>query len=359
MRETMNAVILRATGDIAIEEVPRPGSPGPGEVLVAMHTVGICGSDLHYYTEGRIGPFVVEDPMILGHEGSGVVREVGAGVTHLKPGDRVCMEPGIPNPRSRAAREGRYNVDPEVRFWATPPVDGCLTEEVLHPADYVYRLPEELSFADGALIEPFAVGLQAATKARLAPGDVAAVIGCGTIGIMTALAALAGGASRVYVSDMVQEKLELVRDLEGIIPVHAATEDLNSRIREDTAGWGPQAVFEASGSGAVYRDLWQLPAPGGVLVVVGMPGDPVSFDVTQAQARELRVETVFRYANVYQKAIDLATGPAVDLSPLVSAVFPMEQAVEAFDRGVEGRPTDTKIQITISGDERKDPVKRG
>ena len=129
-----------------------------------MHTVGICGSDVHYYTHGAIGDFVVREPMILGHEGSGTVLEVGEGVTHLQPGDRVCMEPGIPDPRSRASREGRYNVDPSVRFWATPPVDGCLTEEVIHPADFVYKLPDELSFAEGALIEPFAVGMQAATR---------------------------------------------------------------------------------------------------------------------------------------------------------------------------------------------------
>lgn len=346
--DTMRAVVLQEKGRITIDRVPRPGEPGPGEVRIAMHTVGICGSDVHYYTHGAIGDFVVEQPMVLGHEGSGTVVAVGEGVTHLQPGDRVCMEPGIPDPRSRAAREGIYNVDPGVRFWATPPVDGCLAEEVLHPAEYTYRLPDSMTFAEGALIEPFAVGMHAATKARLQPGDIAAVIGCGTIGIMTAIAALNGGAARVYISDISPEKLALVEDIPGIIPVYAAEESLAERVRRDTGGWGPQAVFEASGAGGSYETVWDVPAPGGVLVIVGMPTRPVTFDTTKAQVRELRIETIFRYANVYQKAIDLAAGAAVDLTPLVSATFDVEDSVAAFDRGAEGRPTDTKLQITFA-----------
>lgn len=348
--DTMRAVVLQEKGRITLEDVPRPGDPAPGEVRIAMHTVGLCGSDVHYYTHGAIGDFVVEQPLILGHEGSGTVVAVGEGVDHLAVGDRVCMEPGVPDPRSRASREGIYNVDPAVRFWATPPYDGCLAEEVLHPAEYTYRLPEQLSYAEGALIEPFAVGLQAATKARLRPGDIAAVIGCGTIGIMTALAALNGGAARVYVSDVAPEKLALIEDIPGLVPVDASREVLAERVRAETAGWGPQAVFEASGAAASYDSVWDVPAPGGVLVIVGMPTRPVTFDTTKAQVRELRIETVFRYANVYQKAIDLAARPGVDLAPLVTKTFPVAEAVAAFDRGAEGRPTDTKLQISFAAD---------
>ncbi|WP_394213860.1 NAD(P)-dependent alcohol dehydrogenase [Brachybacterium vulturis] len=344
----MRAVVLQEPGRITIEDVPRPGEPGPGEVRIAMHTVGICGSDVHYYTHGAIGDFVLEAPMILGHEGSGTVIAVGEGVAHLAPGDRVCMEPGIPDARSRAAREGMYNVDPAVRFWATPPYDGCLAEEVVHPAEYTYALPEALSFAEGALIEPFAVGMQAATKARLRPGDIAAVVGCGTIGIMTAIAALNGGASRVYVSDLAPEKLALIDGISGLIPVDASREDLGERVRQDTGGWGPQAVFEASGAAGSYASIWDVPAPGGVLVVVGMPARPVSFDTTKAQVRELRIETVFRYANVYQKAVDLAAGEGVDLGRFVTQTFPVEEAVAVFERGAQGRPTDTKLQLTFA-----------
>lgn len=343
----MRALMLHEKGRMSIEEVAPVGTPGPGEVRIAMHTVGICASDVHYYTDGKIGPFVVEAPMILGHEGAGTVVEVGEGVEHLSPGDRVAMEPGVPDPTSRAVREGNYNVDPGVSFWATPPIHGCLVDEVIHPASYTYRLPENLSFAEGALIEPFAVGMFAATKAGITPGDVAAVVGAGTIGIMTALAARAGGASRVYISDVQREKLGLLDGLEGIIPVDATQEDLGERVRSETGGWGPQVVFEASGAAPAYKALWGTPAPGGRIVLVGMPVDPVPFDIATAQSRGVSLETVFRYANVYQKAIDLAATDAVDLSRFVSETFTFDNSVHAFERFLEGRPTDVKLQITL------------
>lgn len=343
----MRALVLQEKGRMAIEEIPDLGSPGPGEVKIAMHTVGICASDVHYYTDGKIGPFVVNAPMVLGHEGSGTVVEVGEGVTHLAPGDRVAMEPGVPNPASRAVKEGNYNVDPDVRFWATPPVHGCLADEVIHPAAYTYALPESLSFAEGALIEPFSVGMYAATTARISPGDVAAVIGSGTIGIMIALAARAGGASRVYVSDVLPQKLGLLEGLEGIIPVDATQEDLGERVRAETDGWGPQVVFEASGAVPAYKGLWSLPAPGGRIVLVGMPTSDVPFDVSTAASRGVSIETVFRYKNVYQKAIDLAATDAVDLSRFVTETFAFDDSVQAFERFLEGRPTDVKLQITL------------
>ncbi|MGP5921617.1 NAD(P)-dependent alcohol dehydrogenase [Brachybacterium alimentarium] len=343
----MRALVLQEKNRMSIEEVEPVGSPGPGEVRIAMHTVGICASDVHYWTDGKIGPFVVEEPMVLGHEGSGTVVEVGEGVTDLSPGDRVAMEPGVPNPSSRAVREGNYNVDPDVQFWATPPVDGCLTDEVIHPASYTFKHPDSLSFAEGALIEPFSVGMFAATKAGIKPGDVAAVVGSGTIGIMTAIAARAGGASQVFISDVLPEKLALLDGLEGIIPVDATKEDLGERVRAETGGWGPQVVFEATGAAPAYKSLWSLPAPGGRIVLVGMPVDPVPFDIATAQSRGISLETVFRYANVYQKAIDLAATDAVDLSRFVSETFTFDNAVGAFERFLEGRPTDVKLQITL------------
>jgi D-xylulose reductase len=343
----MRALMLHEKNRMSIEEVEAPGSPGPGEVRIAMHTVGICASDVHYWTDGKIGPFVVEAPMILGHEGAGTVLEVGEGVTHLSVGDRVVMEPGVPDPSSRAVKEGNYNVDPGVEFWATPPVHGCLADEVLHPAAFTYRLPDSMSFAEGALIEPFAVGMFAATKAEISPGDVAAVVGAGTIGIMTALAALAGGASTVFISDVLPEKLALLDGIDGIVPVDATQEDLGERVRKATGGWGPQVVFEATGAAPAYRKLWELPAPGGRIVLVGMPVDPVPFDIATAQSRGISLETVFRYANVHQKAIDLAASDAVDLSRFVSETFAFDDAVAAFERFLEGRPTDVKIQIAL------------
>lgn len=198
----MKALVVERKGELALREIDIPLTVGPEDVKIAVHTVGICASDLHYYLHGGIGSYRLEMPMVLGHEASGVVVETGSKVVNLRIGDRVCMEPGVPNLSSRASKLGRYNVDPDVVFWATPPVHGALTPFVVHPAAFTYRLPQSVSFAEGAMVEPFAIGMQAAIRAQIVPGDIAAVIGSGPIGIMTALAALAGGCSRVYISDL-------------------------------------------------------------------------------------------------------------------------------------------------------------
>lgn len=189
----MRALVLERKGELSLRDFPAidrvEEKLGPHDVRIRLHTVGICGSDVHYYTHGRIGPFVVEQPMILGHEASGTVIETGPAVTTLRPGDRVCMEPGIPDPNSRATRMGMYNVDPAVRFWATPPVHGILRPTCVHPEAFTFKLPDTVSFAEGAMVEPLAVGIHAATKARIRPGDLALVIGAGPIGLVTAVGA--------------------------------------------------------------------------------------------------------------------------------------------------------------------------
>ena len=176
----------------------------------------------------------------------------------------------MPDPDSRAARLGMYNVDPAVTFWATPPVHGVLTTEVVHPANFTFKLPDTVSFAEGAMVEPFAVGLQAAQKAKIAPGDVGVVIGAGPIGIMVALAALAGGCASVIIADMMAEKLEIAGRYPGIVPVDIRSGDLKAAVDEATGGWGADVVFEASGSPKAWESLLALPRPGGAVVVVGL-----------------------------------------------------------------------------------------
>ena len=320
---------------------------GPGDVRIRIHTVGVCGSDVHYYTHGRIGSFVVDAPMVLGHEAAGTVVEVGAGVTALKPGDRVCMEPGVPDLSSRASKLGLYNVDPSVVFWATPPVHGVLTPEVVHPAAFTYKLPDSVSFAEGAMVEPFAVGLQAAVKARIQPGDTAVVTGAGPIGIMTALAALAGGCSRVLVSDLMAEKLAIAGRYAGVTPVNIREASLAEAVSDATAGWGADVVFEASGAPRAYEGIEKLLRPGGCLVLIGMPVEPVRFDVSSIAAKEIRIETVFRYANVFDRALAMIASGKVDLKPLITETFPFDESVAAFERAAEGRPGDVKLQITL------------
>src|SRR5215218_9542901 len=232
--QDMRALVLEHKDEISLRDFAVEEKLGPRDVRIALRTVGVCGSDVHYYTHGAIGPFVVKNPMILGHEAAGEVVEVGSAVTELKSGDRVCMEPGIPEPSSRAARLGKYNLDPAVRFWATPPVHGILRPTVVHPADFTFKLPDNVSYAEGAMVEPLAVGVHAATKVQAQPGDVAVVIGAGPIGMVTVLAALAAGCSRVIVSDVHEPKLELARRLGAVIPVNVRNQDLLGVVKGES-----------------------------------------------------------------------------------------------------------------------------
>jgi len=347
---TMRALVLERKDKLALRDIDLPQEVGPGEVRIAVHTVGICGSDVHYYTHGRIGPFVVESPMVLGHEAAGTIVEVGSGVKNLKVGDRVCMEPGIPDPHSKASRLGMYNVDPAVRFWATPPVHGVLTSHVVHPANFTFKLPDNVSFAEGAMVEPFAVGMQAATKARIAPGDTAVVLGAGPIGTMVAIAALAGGCARVVVADLAQPKLDIAARYQGVIPVNIRETDITGRVADLTDGWGADIVFECSGSAKAWEGILGLARPGGTIVAVGLPIAPIAFDVSTASTKELRVETVFRYAHQYERSIALMGSGRVDLKPLITETFRFEESIAAFERAAEGRPGDVKLQIAMAQD---------
>ena len=343
----MKALVLEEKLRLSIREIALPLVVGPRDVRIRIGRVGICGSDVHYYTHGRIGPFVVNAPMVLGHEAAGVVIEVGSDVHDLKVGDRVCMEPGIPDMTSRASREGHYNLDPAVRFWATPPIHGCLTGEVVHPAAFTFKLPDHVSLAEGAMVEPFAVGMHAATKAQIKPGATAVVIGAGPIGIMVALAALAAGAGQVIVSDLAHEKLAVAGQYPGLLPFDIRSGSLAVKVAELTGRWGADVVFEASGSPKAFEGIFDLLAPAGTVVLVGMPPAAISFDVVAAQAKEARIETIFRYANVYPKAVALLASGKVDLKPLVSANFSFDESVAAFERAAQGRPSDIKLQIVL------------
>jgi D-xylulose reductase len=340
----MKALVLEKAKQLKLRDIHIEEPLGTADVRIKIRTVGICGSDVHYYQHGAIGPFVVKQPMVLGHEASGTVIEIGKTVKHLKVGDRVCMEPGIPDPNSKASRLGIYNLDPAVRFWATPPVHGCLRETLVHPAMFVFKLPQNVSFDEGALVEPFAVGLHAAQKAQIKPGDIALVIGAGTIGLVTAMAAIAGGCSQVIIADIVQEKLDLASRI-GMMAVNVVRESLNERVSSITNGWGADIVFEASGSEAAISKVFEPLCPGGRVVFIGMPISPVPIDIVSAQVKEARIETIFRYAHVYPRALSLMESRKVDLKPLITDRYRFEESIAAFEYAANPKPSSVKVLI--------------
>jgi D-xylulose reductase len=345
----MEALILEKKLELSLREYPieKEEFLGPRDVRIKLHTVGICGSDVHYYTHGKIGPFVVNAPMILGHEASGTVVEVGEEVKTLKVGDRVCMEPGIPDPHSRPTRLGMYNIDPAVRFWATPPVHGILRPSCVHPESFTFKLPDNLSFAEGAMVEPLAVGVHAATKARIKPGDIALVMGAGPIGLVTALSALAAGCARVFVTDLDDAKLEIAASLGAITPINVMREDLVRRIHTETEGWGVEVVFEATGSPKAAATVFQPLCPGGCVVIIGGQSDPIAYDAGAAMVREARVENIFRYAHVFPRCVAMLASGAIDVKPLITRNFEFRDSVRAFEVAASAPTGDVKMQIEL------------
>ncbi len=344
----MQALVLKEKNKLAIEDFQAEESLGPDDVRIGIKDVGICGSDVHYFLHGNIGDFVVKKPMVLGHEASGEILEIGSAVRHLKVGDRVCMEPGIPSPGSPSTLAGHYNLDPDVRFWATPPYHGCMRESVIHPAAFTFKLPDEVSLEEGALVEPLAIGVYSANTAAIQPGDVALVFGSGTIGIVTALAALASGCSKVLLADIKEKKLEIVRQnfSENIVCVNSARESLEDAVFA-LAPEGVDIVFEASGSPAVIGSFIRYLRPNGRAVMIGMPAAPAPYDVVAAQVKEIRMMHIFRYRNMYPRTIKLIASGTLKVKPLITHHFGFKDALRAFDFAA-GMPDDAiKIMVNM------------
>jgi len=318
----MRAAVLHAPGDVRIEERERP-RPGPREVLVEVTAVGVCGSDVHYYEHGRIGPYVVEAPLVLGHESAGRVVELGEGATRHAVGDRVALEPGVPCGRCRECRAGRYNLCADVRFFATPPVDGAFAEFVAIHEDFAFALPDGLSDEAGALMEPLSVGLWACRKAGVSPGDRVLVTGAGPIGLLAMQCALASGATEVTVSDVNPHRLEIARRT-GATRTVTAGGDLGQADALIECSGHPQAI------GAGIRAL----RPAGTAVLVGMgPEEEGTLPLSVIQGRELWVTGTFRYAGTYPAAIALAASGRIDVGAIVSGRFGLDEAAAALRAG--------------------------
>jgi D-xylulose reductase len=257
------------------------------------------------------------------------------------------MEPGIPDPNSRATRLGLYNIDPAVRFWATPPVHGILRPAVVHPAAFTFKLPDNVSFAEAAMVEPLAVGVHAATKAQIRPGDVAMVSGAGPIGLVTALAALAAGCARVYVTDIDDTKLGIAASLSTAITALNVKADPLAQILKASDGWGVEVVFECSGSPRAATGVFDALAPGGRVVYVGIPVEPFPYDLGKAMVREARVEHIFRYAHVFPRCVGLLSSGAIDVKPLITRTFSFDDSVHAFEIAATAPKGQVKMQIEL------------
>jgi len=299
-----------------------------------VKSVGVCGSDIHYFEHGRIADFIVEQPLVLGHEASGVVSAVGEGVTDLEVGTTVAMEPGVPCGRCKQCRAGRYNLCPDVEFFATPPIDGAFCEYVVLPRDFVHPVPSHLSYDAAALVEPLSVGVWACQKANVSLGTRVLITGCGPIGAVCALVARAKGANVVAVTDVNPERRAKVEEL-GFPTIDPVEQEL------------PEAdvLLECSGASPAIDQGIRTLAPAGTAVLIGMaPTDTVAVPVGAIQGKEIWLTGTFRYANTYPSAIELIATGKVDLDALVSAHYSLDEVEQALTHA-KMHPADMKVMV--------------
>ncbi len=326
----VDAVVLQQAGRLEIE-ARDCADPGPGEVVVAPRAVGICGSDMHLYKEGRIGDSIVERPLVLGHEAAGTIVAVGPGVDGLRAGDRVVVEPGLACGACNLCRVGRYNLCPNVRFLGIPPTDGLMADLARVPARWVYRLPDSLSDAEGAMIEPFAVGLQAVEEADVKPGETVVVLGAGPIGLMILQAARVRGAGAIVSVDLAELPLETARRLGATATVNPRGSNPLSVVRDLTDGAGADVVIEAVGATPTIRQAFDLVRRGGRITLVGIASEPtIPISTNRIVRSGLQVRSSFRYAHQHPVAITLAATKRVDLLGPITHRFELGQAPEAF-----------------------------
>jgi len=315
---TNRSAVLHAATTLTIEDRSIPVS-SPGHVVVKVGAVGICGSDVHYYDHGRIGGYIVDQPMIIGHEAAGTVIDVGAEVDPSLIGQQVALEPGVPCRACAECLQGRYNLCPDIVFFATPPVNGAISQFVSIDAHFAHPVPAGLSDEQAAMAEPVSVAIWAARKAHITPGDRVLVTGAGPIGLFAAQVARAFGAKAVTVTDLSTFRLNKARQLG--IKAHPAAEQLPSEY---------DVLLECSGSTAALTSGMQSVARAGRVVLVGMGADTVAINVSLLQGREINLTVTFRYANTYPLALHLLASGAVDVDPIITHHFGIDDTEAAL-----------------------------
>ena len=354
MEGKMKTAVMLGIGEMGFEERDIP-QVKDDEVLVKLEYVGICGSDLHYYETGAIGDYVVEPPFVLGHEPGGTVVEVGKNVTHLKAGDRVALEPGKTCGHCEFCKTGRYNLCPDVVFFATPPVDGVFQEYVAHEADLCFKLPDNVSTLEGALIEPLAVGFHAAIQGDAHLGQKAVVMGAGCIGLVSMMALKARGVSEVYVVDIMEKRLQKALELGADGVINGAEENVEEKIRQITDGRGVDLVIETAGTEVTTRQAIGIAKKGSNIVLVGYSkSGEMTLPTSLVLDKELTFKTVFRYRHIYPMAIEAVSQGKVNLKGIVTDIFDLDDAQKAMDYSVNNKADIVKAVIRVCKNGEKD-----
>ena len=326
-------------------EMPKAGAK---EVLVELVYVGICGSDVHYFHDGRCGDYKVEGDFMLGRECAGTVVALGEGVEHLKVGDKVALEPGITCGQCEFCKTGRYNLCPDVQFLATPPVQGCYENYIAFPENMCFKLPDNISTKEGALVEPLSVGMHAANQGDVKLGDSVVILGAGCIGLVTLLACKAHGATDITVVDVIPKRLDYALKLGATRVINGREADAVGEVDKLTDGAGVDKVFETAGSPITIQQTPYMVKNGGTIVLVGISAqEKIEYNFAKIMAKEARIESVFRYRNIYPQAIAAIADGIIDVSGIVTHEFDFDDIQEAFDCAINNKDDVVKAVIKI------------
>uniref|UniRef100_A0A0P4VXA0 Sorbitol dehydrogenase n=1 Tax=Scylla olivacea TaxID=85551 RepID=A0A0P4VXA0_SCYOL len=341
------SAVLYAKNDLRMENRPIP-EPGPNEVLLHMSCVGICGSDVSYLKRGAIGDFIVKAPMVLGHESSGVVAKCGSNVKNLKPGDRVAIEPGVPCRMCNFCKSGKYNLCPDVVFCATPPYDGSLCRYYKHAADFCFKLPDHVSLEEGAILEPLSVGVHACRRAGVTMGSNVLVLGAGPIGLVSLLTAKAMGASQICVTDIAENRLHVAKSMgaDHTVLVKGGNQEALAEEIKKLMGDMPDVTIECSGAESSIHLGIVATKSGGVLVLVGLGPSEVKVPIVNAATREVDIRGIFRYVNCYPLALDMIASGKINVKPLITHRFKLEESIKAFETAATGSGGAIKVMIS-------------
>nr|ANG59281.1 xylitol dehydrogenase [Spathaspora gorwiae] len=342
------SLVLNKIDDISFETYEAPEIVEPTDVIVEVKKTGICGSDIHYYAHGKIGPFVLTKPMVLGHESSGIVSKIGSGVTTLKVGDKVAIEPGVPSRFSKEYKAGKYNLCPHMCFAATPNSTegepnppGTLCKYYKSPEDFLVKLPEHVSLELGAMVEPLSVGVHACKLGNVKFGDHVAVFGAGPVGLLTAATAKAMGAAKVIIVDIFDNKLQMAKDIGAV--THTFNSKTGGDYKDLIAAFDdvrPNVILECTGAEPCIVMGVLAAAPGGRFVQVGNAGASVLFPITEFATKELTLFGSFRYDNgdyetavgIFDKNYENGKDKApIDFEKLITHRFKFEDAITAYD----------------------------
>ena len=340
---------MRGIDKMVIKEIPVP-EIGKKEVLVSLEYVGICGSDVHYFHNGCCGSYKVDlsEDYMLGHECAGTIVKVGEEVERLKVGDRVALEPGITCGECEQCKSGHYNLCPDVVFLATPPVQGCNEEYIAFPENMCFKLPDNVSTKEGALIEPLSVGFYASEQCGVKTGDTVVILGSGCIGLVTLLACKAHGAGKIIVADLVEARLQKAIELGAAEVINSGKEDALKKIEELTNGRGADVVFETAGSPVTIAQTPFIVRRGGTITLVGISAkEEITYNFAQIMDKEATIKSVFRYRNIYPKAIAAVSSGAINVKGIVTHEFDLEHIQDAYDEAVNNKTDLVKAVIKV------------